>query len=163
MTLQDWGAIGELVGGFAIIVSLIYVSLQIRQSAAVSRSATTQAFSQQYSLQMQALFDSEFREVFFKGLAGAKNLTESEVVGFYAQLGSISRMWESFYYQKGNGALDEAMFNAWARQLMDLHATKGMKEFWDVRKHQYTPEFVEFIDSSISSSTPKPLYKKADA
>jgi hypothetical protein len=31
MTLQDWGALGELVGGVAIIVSLIYVGLQIRQ------------------------------------------------------------------------------------------------------------------------------------
>jgi len=25
MTIQDWGAIGELIGGMAIIISLIYV------------------------------------------------------------------------------------------------------------------------------------------
>ena len=29
MSLQDWGAIGELLGGVAIIVSLLYVGLQI--------------------------------------------------------------------------------------------------------------------------------------
>jgi len=30
MTLLEWGAIGELIGGVAIIVSLIYVGLQIK-------------------------------------------------------------------------------------------------------------------------------------
>ena len=28
MTLMDWGALGELIGGVAIIVSLIYVGVQ---------------------------------------------------------------------------------------------------------------------------------------
>lgn len=32
MTLFEWGALGELVGGVAIIVSLIYVGLQIKQN-----------------------------------------------------------------------------------------------------------------------------------
>ena len=32
MTLQDWGAIGEVIGGVAIIFSLIYVGIQVKQS-----------------------------------------------------------------------------------------------------------------------------------
>ncbi len=32
MTIQDWGAIGELVGGVAVIVTLIYLAFQIRQN-----------------------------------------------------------------------------------------------------------------------------------
>ena len=49
MTLQDWGALGELVGGIVIIVSLVYVGLQIKQSTAAARAATSQALSKQYS------------------------------------------------------------------------------------------------------------------
>ena len=33
MTLVEWGALGELIGGVAIIVSLIYVGVQIKDSA----------------------------------------------------------------------------------------------------------------------------------
>ena len=33
MSLQDLGAIGEVVGGIAVVVSLIYVAYQVRQSA----------------------------------------------------------------------------------------------------------------------------------
>jgi hypothetical protein len=32
MTIQELGSLGELVGGFAVIVSLIYLAVQIRQN-----------------------------------------------------------------------------------------------------------------------------------
>ncbi len=43
MSLQDWGAIGELLGGVAIIVSLLYVGLQIKHGNQETRAATLQA------------------------------------------------------------------------------------------------------------------------
>ena len=33
MTIQDWGAIGEIVGGLAVIVTLGYLAFQLRQNA----------------------------------------------------------------------------------------------------------------------------------
>ena len=47
MTLQDWGALGELIGGIAIIISLIYVGVQLNLSNKATRAATNQAFSAQ--------------------------------------------------------------------------------------------------------------------
>ena len=31
VTLQDWGAIGELVGGVAVIATLVYLAMQTRE------------------------------------------------------------------------------------------------------------------------------------
>ncbi len=39
MTLLEWGALGELIGGIAIIGSLIYVGVQVNDSASATRSA----------------------------------------------------------------------------------------------------------------------------
>ncbi len=39
------GAIGEVVGAVGVIVSLLYLALQIRQNSNVVRSATRQAIS----------------------------------------------------------------------------------------------------------------------
>ena len=44
MSIQEWGAISEMVGAIAIIVSLIYVGVQIRQSTQATRVMTSQAF-----------------------------------------------------------------------------------------------------------------------
>ena len=38
MDIMELGAIGELVGGVAVIGSLIYVGLQVRQSNEVAKS-----------------------------------------------------------------------------------------------------------------------------
>ena len=32
MTIQEWGALGEVVGGVAVLVSLVYLAYQIRQN-----------------------------------------------------------------------------------------------------------------------------------
>jgi hypothetical protein len=39
VNLQDWAYIAEIVGGIAVIVSLIYVGLQVNDSACAVRSA----------------------------------------------------------------------------------------------------------------------------
>jgi len=43
MSLQDWGALGELVGGIAIIVSLLYVGVQIKLGNRETKASTLQA------------------------------------------------------------------------------------------------------------------------
>lgn len=43
MTIQDWGALGEMIGGAAIIVSLIYVGVQLKQGNRETKAATLQA------------------------------------------------------------------------------------------------------------------------
>ena len=40
-TIQDLGAIGEFVGAFAVVVTLIYLTLQVRQSTAQARLASS--------------------------------------------------------------------------------------------------------------------------
>ena len=39
MSLQDWASIAEIVGGIAVIVSLIYVGLQVNDSTSAIRSS----------------------------------------------------------------------------------------------------------------------------
>ncbi len=49
MTFQELGAIGEFVGGIGVIVSLIYLALQIRQTSRIERLNARQAVSQSMS------------------------------------------------------------------------------------------------------------------
>ena len=37
MTIQDWGAIGEIVGAIAVLITLVYLAKQIRHSTDVSK------------------------------------------------------------------------------------------------------------------------------
>jgi hypothetical protein len=158
MTLAEFGAVGELVGGLAVVVSLVYVGLQIRQSTNASRAATAQAFAKQYSDLNQMIADPELGEIFIRGLQGLGTLSLGEQASFMAIISSISRTIESFYFQKDKGELDARLFEGWLLQYLDLHANPGVAEFWRMRSHQYSTDFVEYLDNRLVNREPRPLY-----
>ena len=158
MTLENLYFCSQIVAAIAIIASLIFVGLQVRQSTTTNRAAAAQAFSQQYSDLNHMLLHSDVREIFARGLDGVGALSPAERVGFFSVLSSISRTVEAFYYQKGKGALDSKLFEGWFLQYLDLHGNKGAREFWALRKHQYTNDFVLYLDQRLASGRPQPLY-----
>ena len=158
MTLADLGALGELIGGFAVIVSLIYVGLQIRQSADASRAATAQAFAKQYSDLNQMIADPVLSEIFVRGLDGTHSLSIAERASFMSILSSITRTLESFYFQENKGDLDPRLFDGWITQYLDLHANRGVQEYWRLRQHQFSKDFVDYLRRRSQGVTAKPLY-----
>jgi len=161
MTLQEWGALGELVGGVAIIVSLIYVGLQIKQGTRASQAATSQSFSAQYADLILQITRADFRDIFWRGTGGLHNLRESEVAAFMAFLASIVRTFESFYFQKKEGSFDAQLFDSWMVQTLDFFVKEGPSEYWALRKHQFSTEFIEYFDEQLESFTPKPMYPES--
>jgi secreted Zn-dependent insulinase-like peptidase len=55
MNLQDWGAIGEVVGALGVIVTLIYLAKQIRQNTHAMEEARRLALAQTYQMRSDAL------------------------------------------------------------------------------------------------------------
>ena len=47
LTLQDLGNIGELISGIAVVISLIYLAVQIRQNTRTVRTSTYQTVRRQ--------------------------------------------------------------------------------------------------------------------
>lgn len=46
MTLEQYAAIGEFVGGIGVVITLVYLALQIRQNTKTVRSSTLATNSQ---------------------------------------------------------------------------------------------------------------------
>ena len=45
MTIQDWGSIGEILGAGAVIITLLYLTTQVRQNTKALHSSMFQACS----------------------------------------------------------------------------------------------------------------------
>lgn len=43
MSIQDWGAIGEILGAVGVILTLLYLAIQIRQNTHATRAASHHA------------------------------------------------------------------------------------------------------------------------
>jgi hypothetical protein len=159
MTIQDWGALGEVIGGIAIIVSLIYVGAQIKQNTKATKVATDHAFLNIHGALLAPITtDKEFRDIYWRGLGGLSNLQGNEPVAFGAWAIHTFRAWETFWYQWQGGIFDDHVWEGWRVQFCDLFAYTGILETWDSRKHQLSEEFREYVDQNIIDEKSKPLY-----
>ena len=78
MSIQDWGSVGEILGGLAVLATLVYLSVQIREF-----KKATLARGNEFSMQVfsnwrrSAMSNSEVVEVLAKANSG-ETLSDSE-------------------------------------------------------------------------------------
>ena len=85
----------------------------------------------------------------------------AEIVGVFQFTFAASRVFRTFhelYYQWHERAMDESVWHAWTAILTDAMQYPGFQEVWVSRRHHYTKDFQDFVDSHIGKAKDaKPL------
>ena len=77
------GAIGEVVGGVAVIATLLYLAVQIRQNAQIVRNAASLSVNEGLAeINRRVSNDPEFAELWLRGLKDYRGLTDVERMRF---------------------------------------------------------------------------------
>jgi len=163
VTIQDWGAVGEIIGGIAIIISLIYVGVQIKQNTKAIRVSTSHSFIEMHSQEVLAIsLNPEFRDIFWRGLKGLANLQANEIPAFTAWTMNVFRTWEAFWYEWREGIFDANLHAGWHVQFCDLFGYAGIVEVWEIRQHQFSTAFREYTNQHTVGSDSKSLYARQE-
>lgn len=108
MTIQDMGAIGDLVGGVAVLVTLIYLALQIRQNTNVHASLIRQNFYDATQQQiLHAVESREFNELMFRSWNTDETLSGPEQVQIWRHMQGVLMGYQGAFEQYKSGALPE--------------------------------------------------------
>ena len=152
MNWEALGAIGEIVGAVAVVLTLCYLALQIRQNTREVQLNTFQAITERNQQQQSNLAcDPELARIYRAGLADPKSLDENERVRFEAYVGIQLRNWEDVFLRHRDGLLDEEV---WVAKLVGFRrflSQTGMRWVWMRRKEQCTRSFRDFIDREIDA------------
>jgi len=162
MSIQDWGAIGEVIAAVAVVVSLLYLAAQIRQNTRQSEiqssnlrqtiyTATGESFSAFRSL---IIGDSETAEIWRKASQSPSLLDESELVraDYLIQEYFVSFM--IAYVNSRELALEQRIDHAmWIKDAMDYELRKsGIREWWRGNRNRFNLEdFRESMDAIVAS------------
>ena len=130
MTLQDWGSIGELVGGVAVIITLIYLAIQIREYRLGMSSATLHATVQGFN-QVNLLLGEhpEIAEVIERGVNDPDSLDEREQAQYVWVQRAYVNIYEDLYQQYQSGACPKAFWEKFARELKQTLDAPGGQRF----------------------------------
>jgi len=164
MITMNWdaiGAIGEIVGACGVIISLLYLAVQIRGDAKAKRAATVHDQSAAFRDLLRMLATDEgLAEVYLDGIRDMTSIKDSDLVRVGSTLGFMFRVFEESYFQWKEGHLDAHVWNGFEAPITDMLAYPGVQDWWATRSHWYGDQFREFIGEKISQATTPALYRE---
>ena len=140
------GAVGEILGALAVVVSLIYLATQIRAQNRESRISSVHEITSAIRHAMSLLVDSDTAEIVVKGINDIDDMSDVERLRYIALNMIVFRVYEEAYYQVGQNRLDDYIWEGMKSQLTDFLGTDGAQKVWQLRGHQFGNEFRDFID-----------------
>jgi hypothetical protein len=121
MTLEDIGNIGELIAAFGVIVSLIFLGIQIKRNTKALYTAN-QDTSVSRSIDTIRFFASNplFAALYQEGLQAYDQLNENDKFRFNLLLMSLTVDWYDQYTKYCDGQISE---DVWSANLYNLKST----------------------------------------
>ena len=140
------GAIGEIVGASAVVCSLIYLAVQIRNQNKESQAAAVHEIIEGYRSSVAQLLESEMAEIWILGIDDYHQLSRTQKLRFDIYLMTTLRSFEDAYFQWKQKRLDDDIWKSALTPLIDLKATDAFGHYWQERKHQFRVEFADYVD-----------------
>ena len=142
MNWEAVGAIGEVTGAVGVITTLLYLSVQVRQSVKATRASMTQQTIDRW-IQIN-LFICENAKIF-----GPENEQQTALDGFFR---ALFHQWSNVFNQHDLGGLDDEMLDATLKDVeVRLKENDMMMKTWKIERLQYPEKFRLFVDDCIKN------------
>jgi hypothetical protein len=158
MTLSDLASIGSLISGTAVLVSLVYLSLQVRQTERNQQASIRQGRITRAVELVIARMVPTVAEAISNGLDGDQNLTAQQLALFVAYVDAYFLHAEDTYYQHEVGLLNEAAFATFATYQRYAFTQRGMRVQWKRQRVYYAGAYLEFMDKLLVEASISPAH-----
>lgn len=153
MTLNELGSLGEFVGAIGVVVTLVYLALQIRHNTRAMRSSMHQDMNESTLRIAESMSDNgELVRIVIKAEADYENMTAEERYRFEAYAERIFGNFESVYYSYRNSMVEEDLWEAWKTSYLSDISRDSVRRFWQEERPPHLLEFMEFVDNYYRTS-----------
>lgn len=147
MKLSEWAHVAEVIGGVAIVASLIFVGLEVRENTQVTRLTMDRTIDQQsIALNLSIAQSSDLADILIRGELDRDSLTPAERARFdnycLSRFGSYENIVGDFYA----GFVADKEFQLWANHFEFRFAKPGYRQFWLAHRNVYFESFRHWGD-----------------
>jgi hypothetical protein len=149
MTLEQLGALGELIGAIASVVLLAYIAVQIRHSSKTlehntraTEAATRQAFAAQDQAYLCSALDPSVLAVAVSKLEAGEDLSPLERSQLAGRQHVNFRVFESAFSQFRMGVLTQAEWERYRRIIaLLMQRDEPTRQMWAGMRELFHPDF----------------------
>ncbi|HEV8713015.1 MAG TPA: hypothetical protein VGX03_09325 [Candidatus Binatia bacterium] len=147
MDLVLISTLAQAVSAIGVIVSLVYLAVQVRQNTRAVRSSTHHALTVTRLDYIAMIAQSaELSRILRIGAYDLAKLDEEERYRFNLIMYYLFSAGENFYYQHQQGALDAEQWDRWCHALRYYFAQPGIRAWFATSPLQFAASFAEFLE-----------------
>ena len=153
MDLQSLANIAELIGGAVVILSLVYLAIQVRQGTEAQRTENyARALERLATFQATLSQDSEVSRIFSRGLADTSKLTRQEKIRFTWSLYEAFGAFEFMFHAAKTDSIAKEVWLRWSKATAWWLAFPGVQAWWAARPIPFTDSFTLFVESLLKEN-----------
>ncbi len=150
MSLEGWAAVAEIVGAIAVVATLIYLAIQVKQNTGAIQSSNAMVLHNNISdLARDVARDRELGGIIVRALAGTDELSPAEKMASYGWFYTFLKTGELAHMRYRSGDLEKKYWDATLVFFRAYWQTPGFREYWAHRKAAFTPDFQSAVEGWI--------------
>lgn len=156
MNWEAIGALGEILGAAAVVMTLAYLAAQLRQNTRALRSSTFQEINTGMSRTSEIFATSpDLCLLLLKAQDGLSSLTAGERVRLSFAMVMTMRRLHAVHVQRELGAVSDDFTTSFERSVISvIVGSPGVREWWSSSSHAFPPDFVSRVERLITGPDP---------
>ena len=151
--LESLANLGEIIGAIAVVVSLIYLAVQVRQNTHAQRTENfSRALDRVAAMQASLSQDSDAAIVFAKGVADPTALSTTERIQFTWVMYELFGAFEFMFMASNTDAIPEEVWQRWSSAVAWWLTFPGIQIWWQVRPIPFTDSFTSYVESLLENN-----------
>jgi hypothetical protein len=149
---QLLGNYGEFVGAIAVVITLAYLAIQIRQNTSVTRAASHHAIVEALNRgNLAQAEDGELAQIWVSGTEDRGGLSEVERQRFDMLLLSYFHVFDSLWYSAKIGTVERDLLLSEEKSFVHLMNCAGVYDWWQANPYSYSNEFRSYMEEFRSA------------
>ena len=156
MSLSVLASVGSFVSGFAVLISLIYLALQVRQTERNQQISIRHSRATRIVELHLALADAAMADAWLHGSVSPRELTQTELSQFINLCRALFFHFEDSFYQRQEGLLNDAAFETVVAGVRLSARSPGWRAAWRIARPNFGGRFLAFMDEAVAASALEP-------
>lgn len=154
MSIEDLGSIGEFLSSIAVLVSLVYLAIQIRSSTEAARTSTYQSVVSDFGAINRTMASTpDLSILFVEAMEDFQSLSAVDKARISQLYFAVFHFFENMYYQNQKGYLENEVWTGWKRLMLSYHSRPGFQQWWSLRRNVFSDSFVRFLQVEVLDTT----------
>ena len=148
MNWDALSAISQLVGSFAVVLSVLYLDIQVHRSTRVAKLATQDAAATALRDVTKPFMESaELERIWRVGLEDLSALSTEDRARFFHATYQFLKAFETIHFHYVYGLMDRQLWDGWQGLLRHYVAAPGIAHYWKLRPEVFSERFRKFVNA----------------